>query len=231
MNQRTELTAQAKVTREWDEMAGEWDDLAAGYARGLYSLLWETVGIDPVLLSVSTTRVIDFGCGTGLLTEKLRTVCAQVLAIDASTRMMQVVKEKIRSSEWENVQAVTAVLGQPEDGDATNTTDAAATRQILSDWRGTADLVVASSVMSFIPESDMEATMQAIARLLKPGGIFCHSDWPASEAKLPNESMWEDKAMQMYAMGQLKVQSIQIVTMNVGGGEAVEVFVGVACKE
>lgn len=215
-------TPQELATRHWDEMAGEWDDLAPGYAAGLYRLLLSREeDVVATLLRMPDAVVVDFGCGTGLLTEKLQRVCSQVLAVDASANMIRVVKEKIRSCEWENVKAVSAVIGKLE-GDPI-------ARQVIQDWEGTVDIVIASSVMSYIPSDDLEATMKVIGRLLKPDGIFCHSDWPDdSEHEL---CMSQVNATQMYAMASFGVVSIDVVTISVGGGESANVLIGVARKD
>ena len=56
---------------EWDDHAGDWDanEDAQMYAqRALNS--WEEK-VAPFYPSLSECRVLDFGCGTGLLTERL----------------------------------------------------------------------------------------------------------------------------------------------------------------
>jgi SAM-dependent methyltransferase len=211
-------SAQDKVTAEWNGMAGEWDDLAGGYASGFYENLWKQTGLDP---APEHLTVVDFGCGTGLLTTKLRKVCSKVVAIDASPKMIEAVEEKIRGGEWDNVQAFAAVLGDLSSANES-------IRQQVEGLYGTVDLIVASSVMSFIPAEDMEATMKVIGRLLKKEtGIFCHSDWPRSEEKHP-DAMSEEKAVNMYGMGRLNAASMQIIKMDMGGPEHPEVFIGVA---
>jgi 2-polyprenyl-3-methyl-5-hydroxy-6-metoxy-1,4-benzoquinol methylase len=215
----TNQSAQQKVTAEWNGMAGEWDDLAGGYAVGFYKKLWETTGLDP---SETKLTVVDFGCGTGILTSKLRNVCSNVVAIDASPKMIEALKDKIRDGEWANVQAITSVLGDLSSANEN-------VRQHVEGLYGTVDLIVASSVMTFIPEEDMEATMKVIGRLLKPNGIFCHSDWPKSEATHP-DAMSDEKSVKMYSMGGLEAESTQIIKMDMSGPDQPEVFFGVAKK-
>ena len=215
-----ELSAQEKVNQEWNAMSGEWDDLAGGYANGFYRLLWKHTGLDPS--SRELDCVVDFGCGTGLLTEKLREVSSQVLAIEASSKMAEQVREKVMSREWDNVKVIAVELGNLASGEES-------ARQAVEDMQGSADLIVASSVLTFIPEENIQATMEQIGRLLKPGGLFCHSDWPKSEAKHP-DAMTEEKARSYFGMAGLETESIQIVKMPMGGGEELDVFVGVARK-
>lgn len=221
-------TPQEQVTAEWNDMAGEWDDMASGYANGFYQLLWQTTGLDPNDSNGTNPAigtVLDFGCGTGLLANKLRLVSKKVVALDASPAMIAILQEKIKSMEWENVDAAVAVLAT---ADGENSQAAMTTRRTLVELEGTVDLIVASSVMSFVPGVDLEATMSALGRLLKPGGLFCHSDWPKSQEKFP-DGFDETKAVNMYAMGGLSAKTIKIVPLDTGG-EQINVLIGVAVK-
>jgi 2-polyprenyl-3-methyl-5-hydroxy-6-metoxy-1,4-benzoquinol methylase len=163
-------------------------------------------------------NVLDFGCGTGLLTGKLAETCASVVAVDASPRMIKMLKDKIKCREWHNVRVHEAVLAK----------DSSA----LSELEGTIDLVVASSVMTFVPENDLGPTMEVIGRLLKPNGkgVFVHSDWPMSEGKQEKDIMTQEKALYMYAKGGLSLESDAIVTFSMDKSHAVDVFLGVARK-
>ena len=203
------LSAQEKVTQEWDAMAGEWDDLAAGYAKGFSQLL---PPLDENMV------IVDFGCGTGLLTGLLRSRAERIIAMDASSKMIEVLDDKIRASEWSNVEAMAVVLSQMNEEQS----------QRVGTLDGSIDLIVASSVMSFVPEEDLEATMQQIGKMLKPGGRFIHSDWPKSEAKHP-DAMSTDKAEKMYLMAGLQLERTEITRLP--GNEEMEVFFGIARKD
>jgi predicted TPR repeat methyltransferase len=216
---KRKVSAQEKITREWDGLAGEWDDLASGYVRDVYRLL-----LDQSLLKYAQNgQILDFGCGTGLLTDKLRIHASKILAIDASSQMIRVLQEKMRSDEWENVTAVVAVLAQVDSaGDET-------IKRAFAEFENSIDLVVASSVMTFLPDEDLEATMRAIGRFLRPGGVFCHTDWPQSDDKHP-EGMNNEKAEKIYAMADLKMQSMNIFPIRSGGDDC-KCFFGIARKE
>ena len=135
-----------------------------------------------------------------------------------------------------------AVLGQINDDEDNDDSNAAALPLLVRDREGTADLIVASSVMSYIPSDDLEATMAVLVRLLKPGGIFCHSDWPEEEVSPPLEQqqqqrqphgpcMSHEQAAQMYALaGWLEAESIRTVPMDIGGGKSANVLIGIARK-
>ena len=65
------------VSESWDQYAAEWDTNPAVilYAQKAYETL--TGVVDPVGLDV-----LDFGCGTGLLTEKIAAVANRIVALD-----------------------------------------------------------------------------------------------------------------------------------------------------
>jgi len=219
---------QKAVNSEWNEMAGDWDDLASGYSQQFISKLWTHTG-----LSSTTTNhriIVDFGCGTGLLTERMMkaelqqsadgssSISSKFVCIDAAQSMINVLQDKIRAGEWKNVRAYCAVLASPKITD----------NQDFERLKGTVDLVVASSVMSFIPKEELQATMSALASFLKPGGVFCHSDWPLSDDN--PTGFTEEKATSMYEMGGLQKKSSSVEEFDMGAGQKGDVYIGVAVK-
>lgn len=212
-----ELTPQEKVTIEWDGMAGEWDDLAAGYAAGFETLLWSKLDAT----TADGWSVLDFGCGTGLLTNRLRQKVKTIVAMDVSSKMVEMVQDKILGQEWTNAQAFHCVLANLDKASPE-------TRQSIQDLYGTMDLIVASSVLTFVPENDVSVTMETLGKFLKPGGRLLHTDWPRSEAKHP-DAMDAEKALTMYSMAGLTAVSTEIVSMD-AGGDSMDVFLGVAEK-
>lgn len=213
-------STQEEVNKEWNAMAGEWDDLAGKYRDGFLQLLWEHTKLDP---HEPSRTVVDFGCGTGLLTEAMRrlqkTQDSKFICIDAAPAMIQAVQDKIKSGGWDNVQAYAVALANYETADDK-------VKQAINALKRTVDLVVASSVMSFVPTEDLPATMKVLGEMLKPGGIFCHSDWPLSEDH--TNGFTEEKAKEMYQMGGLTQQSSTVATIDMGGGHKGNVFLGVA---
>jgi len=73
----------------WDDFAADWDNEpdVRKYADKAFES-WQRKAA-PLISSMAETRVLDFGCGTGLLTEKLAPLCQHVVAVDTSV-------EKIR---------------------------------------------------------------------------------------------------------------------------------------
>lgn len=215
-----DLTPQERVTNEWDQMAGEWDDLAIGYAAGFEKLLWSKLDDQ----DTDGWSVLDFGAGTGLLTDRLRHKAKEIVAIDVSSKMIEVLEDKILSQEWENAKAINCVLA-----DLDKDTTKPHVKESVEALYGTMDLIVASSVLTFVPENDVTSTMQILGRFLKKGGRLVHSDWPRSEAKHP-DAMDTAKAESMYAKAGLTPVSTEIVSLD-AGGDMMDVFFGVAQKE
>ena len=208
---------QAKATKEWDEMAGVWDKEAVSYRDSLASQLWDHVEFANQRRDLV---VVDFGCGTGLLTEYLRTQVGKVVCIDASPAMMEKVFGKIRDCNWSNVEGYNTVLSEPDD-QPDDVKDA------LENLKGCVDLIVATSVLSFVP--DLQGTMLALKDLLKPGtGLLCHTDWCWHEECFPDGFSGE-KARKVYRDAGLATKSTNTVTVKVEK-EDVPVFLGVAAK-
>jgi SAM-dependent methyltransferase len=259
---------QSSVNNEWNAMAGDWDDLASGYRDAFLRVLWDQTGLTPTIPPSTTHHqqqqqqryrriIVDFGCGSGLLTEgimaaerKASAVASSASAdgggdttntsststtpssslesqtefvcIDAAPSMIRVVQDKIKAGEWKNVRAYCAALATYQKGDDDEL------KSDLEQLKGTVDLVVASSVMSFIPNGDLPATVQVLASLLKPGGLFCHSDWPKQDDN--PDGFTEEKAETMYGMGGLEKKSSIVTSLDMGGGQKGDVFIGVAVK-
>ena len=141
------------MSDSWDDYAESWDDNPAvqGYSVKAFGSLTKHIDLDGL-------RVLDFGCGTGLLTEKIASIAQAVVAIDSSTKMIDVLKQK----QLDNVEAQTALLSM----------------QYLEqhpEFIESFDLIVASSVLSFVP--DLTETLQLLKRLLKTDGLLIQWDW------------------------------------------------------
>lgn len=138
---------------EWAEYASTWDEDPAArlYAGGAFGSLGEVVG--RVGLALDGARVLDFGAGTGLLTERLVAEGASVHAVDASAAMLEVLEAKIVDRGWSGV---TVATGLPDPSESF-------------------DLIVCSSVCSFL--ADYPAVAVELADRLRPGGLFVQWDW------------------------------------------------------
>ena len=143
----------------WDDYADGWDDdpAARDYSRAAYASLVDDLARRG--RSLDHMRVLDFGCGTGLLTEQLVDQVGAVHAVDTSQKMLAALGAKAERLGWSNVTASATV---PDD----------------ATW----DLIACSSVCSFL--EDYPGTVVQLVSGLSPGGIFIQWDW---EAASPND--------------------------------------------
>ena len=94
----------------WDEHAKDWDDNEAvrTYAKAAFESL--TALCDKRGFRLKEARVCDFGCGTGLLTEKLSPLCQEIAAVDTSSKMIEVLDKKIDQLSLSNVRTSTEAI-------------------------------------------------------------------------------------------------------------------------
>jgi len=212
------MSNQARVTREWDAMADDWDDLAAPYVRSFYRTL-EARGL---LLGGNNNKqhmVLDFGCGTGLLTELLQHKCTSIVALDASPNMIHLLRDKQQSNDWSNVTVVHGLLANE-----------ATAASLVAEFRNQFDLILASSVLHVIPRTDRPATLQVLAQLLKPNtGRLCHSDWPKDEQEHPDGLELEELRLLFRDAGLSLVESGP-TAFRISRHETAQVLFGVAMK-
>ena len=152
-NGSTQMTEHNPGDNEWDEHATGWDEdeTARAYAVAAFSSLRAVLG--ELNLTSDRLSILDFGCGTGILTEQLATTGAAVHAVDTSPAMLAVLDAKITRNGWTRVTTGgTLPLGDP-----------------------TYHLVVCSSVCSFL--DDYPDTVRELASQLRSGGMFVQWDW------------------------------------------------------
>jgi predicted TPR repeat methyltransferase len=145
------------MSDSWDEYASDWDankDVKA-YAENVFETLRDIVNFNGL-------NVLDFGCGTGLLTERLSPLANQIVALDASQKMIDVLNDK----NLVNVSTLSDFLSK-ESIDA---------NQIL---HNKFDVIAASSVCGFLP--NYENTLILLKSLLTKDGVFVQWDWLAQE--------------------------------------------------
>lgn len=83
---------------DWDDYAAIWDEkpgvreyTAAAFDSLKRACLERSFELEG-------TRALDFGCGTGLLSEKLASLCDEVVALDSSEKMIAALDAKKPSS-------------------------------------------------------------------------------------------------------------------------------------
>ncbi|MGD8110100.1 class I SAM-dependent DNA methyltransferase [Vibrio sp. TRT 17S01] len=143
------------MATNWDEYAAEWEANQAThtYAESAFDSLTKAV-------SIKGKHVLDFGCGTGLMSQKLAPFAKDIVALDSSEAMI----EKLDDKQLENVEPVVDVLSR-------------GLVALHPAFRKQFDLIIASSVCGFLPNySDV---MDIVYSLLDEGGQFVQWDWLA----------------------------------------------------
>jgi len=141
------------MSESWDDHADGWDSNEAVilYCQKAYEVLLNIVDLEG-------RKVLDFGCGTGLLTERISDQASSVVAIDPSGKMISVLTGK----HLNNVRAINGELTQELiDND-----------EVL---RSGFDIIVASSALAFVP--DYQQTLKLLKQLLRKGGFLVQWDW------------------------------------------------------
>ena len=146
------------MTDNWDDSADTWDtnDDVIYYSEKAYESLVKIINIDG-------QRILDFGCGTGLLSERMSPLASSVVAIDTSSKMVNVLKYKKLS----NVTPLSTSL----------------TQELISKnsvFAKKFNIVVASSVLSFVP--DYESTLRLLKSALVTDGLLVQWDWLAQDS-------------------------------------------------
>ncbi|HHE0478662.1 TPA: class I SAM-dependent methyltransferase [Vibrio parahaemolyticus] len=143
------------MAQDWDGLAKNWESNPATeqFAQSVFAQLQQLTQLDGI-------KVLDFGCGTGQLSQLLSPIVKDIVVLDASEAMI----EELDKKELLNVEPVVDALS----------------RGLVAQhpaFRGQFDLVVASSVLAFV--DDVESSLDIAHSLLNEGGYFVHFDWVA----------------------------------------------------
>ncbi|MCG9776321.1 class I SAM-dependent methyltransferase, partial [Vibrio diabolicus] len=149
------VNMEATMAQDWDGLAKNWESNPATeqFAQSVFEQLQQLTQLDGI-------KVLDFGCGTGQLSQRLSPMVKDIVALDASEAMI----EELDKKELANVEPVVDALS----------------RGLVAQhpaFRGQFDLVVASSVLAFV--EDLDASLKISHSLLNHGGYFVHFDWIA----------------------------------------------------
>jgi 2-polyprenyl-3-methyl-5-hydroxy-6-metoxy-1,4-benzoquinol methylase len=145
---------------ETEIMSESWDDYADGLDNNKTVVAYALKAYESLLdiVEIEDWKVLDFGCGTGLLTEKISHQASSVVAIDSSEKMISIfVNKRLR-----NVYTIQGELSQN-------------LININKTLRCNFDLIVASSVLAFVP--NYEETLKLLKQLLNKGCLFIQWDW------------------------------------------------------
>ena len=149
----------------FDEQAKKWDDDEeyVSVSKESYATLMKHIGQH---INHEHTRVLNFGCGTGLMEAQLRGDAKQIVGVDVSSGMVERMQYKIDHDQWDNVKVVQADILE----------DSGATQQLQS---GRFDLII--SCYTFHHLNDVSAIGKALIKCLGPSGYFCMIEFAAKE--------------------------------------------------
>lgn len=142
----------ADNVKRFDDAAADWDEKPQRVA--LARRVAEA--IEQVIPLTGSMRVLEYGCGTGLVSRALSPRVAKIIAVDTSPRMLEVLRQKAREEKIYNLETLVhdlTVNPLPE-----------------QDF----DLVISSMTLHHIP--DFAALVHRFFALLKPGGYLALAD-------------------------------------------------------
>ena len=134
--------------KRWDEESQSYDS----YHEGKWGFIFDHIA---ALVSDEITaecRIVELGCGTGLVTLRLATLQCNVLGYDISEGALQVAREKAAARSHHNVSF--------EKGDAYN----------IPESDASFDIVLCCYLLDVV--EDPSAVLLEAKRLLKPGGTL-----------------------------------------------------------
>lgn len=136
----------------FDRAAATWDENPGrvALAKGIVAAILAQVPVREAMMAV------DFGCGTGLVALGLAEHVRQVIGIDSSAGMLNVLGEKLRRAGIHNVETLLLDLEQ----------------ESAPELR--ADLIVSAMTLHHL--TDVPAVMGKLAAMLAPGGYLALAD-------------------------------------------------------
>lgn len=155
MTDREHFDAKAK---EWDEHPGK-----RKVAQVFVSELQKNV---PLL---STMDLLEFGCGTGLVSTELHNLVASITLLDTSAGMIEVLQKKIAHHEITNM--------HPRLGDLS----------AIDPSKESFDLIYSNMALHHVVNTDQ--TVAELAQLLKPGGTLCIGDLETEDGSFHQDEM------------------------------------------
>ncbi|EIN6342852.1 class I SAM-dependent DNA methyltransferase [Vibrio parahaemolyticus] len=188
------------MAQDWDGLAKNWESNPATeqFAQSVFAQLQQLTQLDGI-------KVLDFGCGTGQLSQLLSPIVKDIVALDASEAMI----EELDKKELLNVEPVVDALS----------------RGLVAQhpaFRGQFDLVVASSVLAFV--DDVESSLDIAHSLLNEGGYFVHFDWVAESEQDGLTLSRSENALSNAGFVDVEAKKVFDITSD---GQAMSVLMGV----
>jgi len=140
------------MTNRFDQGAASWDakEDRTKMAASVTAAIRKEVPLNKKM------QILDFGCGTGLISLSLSPDVASLTGVDNSTGMLEVFMEKAATQNLPNVQGLNLNLAGGDD------------------LTGSYDLILSS--MTFHHVKDVPALLMKLFKGLKPGGYLCVAD-------------------------------------------------------
>jgi len=140
------------MDNRFDKNAASWDakEYRLKLAENISKSVRTAVKLDPAM------DLMDFGCGTGLVSLPLASEVASLTGVDTSTGMLEVFMEKAMTMELHNVKCLNLNLGNGE---------------VLP---GAYDLILSS--MTFHHVKNVLVVIRSMYGALRPGGYLCIAD-------------------------------------------------------
>ena len=156
---------QSEEKRDFDKDAAQWDANA-----GRVKLAQDVA--DAIIREVKPSRhmdVLDFGCGTGLVTLRLQPLVRTILGVDSSQGMLDVLGEKIRAQGITNARTCFVDFKNRD----------------CIEGRGF-HLIVSSMTLHHVP--DTAGLFTQWHEMLLPGGLLCFADLDAEDGSFHKDN-------------------------------------------
>jgi ubiquinone/menaquinone biosynthesis C-methylase UbiE len=122
----------------------------------------ECIAVGSLLPSPSPNwRVLDVGCGPGRWTVPFAKSCAEVVAVDFSENMLAHARKRCEEAGVANKVSFKQQRLEDLDADALGKPF---------------DLVLVMGVLQFVPQAELPAAAQRLARCVAPGGLLLHRE-------------------------------------------------------
>ena len=140
------------TVKRFDDAAADWEEKPqrVALARKVAEAIQRAIPL------AGTMQVLEYGCGTGLVSRAISPHVSKILAIDTSPRMLEVLRNKAGEEKIGNIKTLAHDLTQHPLPD--------------KDF----DLVMSSMTLHHIP--DIEALLPRFLATLKPGGYLAVAD-------------------------------------------------------
>jgi tRNA (cmo5U34)-methyltransferase len=142
----------AENVKRFDDAAADWENnpQRVALACRVAEAIQQTIPLS------GTMEVLEYGCGTGMVSRALSPHVAKIIAVDTSPQMLEVLHRKATEEKIGNIEPLVFDL----------------TRKPLPNRH--VDLVMSSMTLHHIP--DFEALLQRFFAILKPGGYLAVAD-------------------------------------------------------